>query len=205
MTDSAFWKARQMKSRLRSSFDYRMLVHGSSVFVPLFAEATSRLIVITGLTLVTVAYALSELLRIKGKHVPLVTSFTLRMSPQGEHGGFISKPVFLAAGIILSLIMFSGNVAYAAIVIVAVGDPTARFIGKVFGRTRLGRKSLEGFMAGWIVSLLAASVFVSPLLAMIGATTGMLLELSGILDDNLTIPIGAGSLILAATLVQSWL
>jgi hypothetical protein len=62
-----------MRSRLRSSFDYRMLVHGSSIFIPLVAEASSRLIVIAGLTLITIVYALSEFIRIREKHVPIVT------------------------------------------------------------------------------------------------------------------------------------
>jgi len=56
-----------------------------------------------------------------------------------------------------------------------------------------------------IVSFAAALLWVPPHLALLGSAAGMLLELLGILDDNLAIPIGAGSAMLIATILQPFI
>jgi dolichol kinase len=63
------------------------------------------------------------------------------------------------------------------------------------------QKTLEGFAAGWLVSFAAALLWVPPHLALIGSAVGMLFELLGLLDDNLTTPIGAGSAMLIASIL----
>jgi dolichol kinase len=60
---------------------------------------------------------------------------------------------------------------------------------------------LEGFAAGLVASFLVACLWVPPSLAIVGSATGMLFEMIGILDDNLTIPIGAGSAMFIASIL----
>lgn len=75
-------------------------------------------------------------------------------------------------------------------------------VGRRIGRTHATkRKTLEGFAAGLTVSFLVASLLISPIIALIGATGGMLMELLDVPDDNLTMPIFAGALMTLATLV----
>jgi dolichol kinase len=178
-----------------------MVAHGSALLIPFLAEATSESTVLTALIAVTALYLLSEALRLKGERLPLITEFTLRMSVEDEKGHFIARPVYLAAGVILSMVVFPKTVSYAAITIVAVGDPVASYYGQRFGRTHIGAKTLEGFGAGSIASFAAALLWVYPSLALIGSLAGMSLELLGIFDDNLTIPIAAGSVIFAASVL----
>jgi dolichol kinase len=45
-----------------------------------------------------------------------------------------------------------------------------------------------------------ALFLVSPFIGAAGSIAGMTLELSGFLDDNLTIPLGSGIIMLVATL-----
>jgi dolichol kinase len=52
-----------------------------------------------------------------------------------------------------------------------------------------------------LVSFAAALLWVPPYLALTGSLAGMLLELLGIFDDNLAIPIGAGSAMLIASIM----
>lgn len=177
---------------------YRTVVHVSALLIPLFAEASSKTIVLASLIAITACYILSESLRLMGKQLPVITGFTLKMSRVGESEHFIAQPVFLAVGTILSLILFPKNIAYASIAIVAVGDPVATHVGGKFGQRCIGRKTLEGFAAGLVASFAAASVWVSLDLAVVGSVTGMLLELLGTLEDNLTMPLGAGSTIVIA-------
>ena len=172
-------------------------MHASAVLVPVLAEATTRTLALILLTLVTVGYTISELLRLRGVRLPLITAFTLKMCRGQESVGFVSRPAYLALGVILALLLFPKNIAYASIAIVGIGDPVAAYVGGRFGRRRIGRKSLEGFMTGSIAAFLATLLVVPPVLGAVGSIAGMVIELAGILDDNFTMPVGAGIAMIA--------
>jgi len=179
----------------------RMTVHACALLVPFLVESTSKSPVLIALGVVTLLYVLSEILRLKGKELPLITRFTLRMSVDDERTHFVVAPASLSAGVILSLLLFPENIAYASIATVAVGDLVAAYVGERFGRTYIGLRTLEGFAAGLVASFLVACLWVPPSLAIVGSATGMLFELIGILNDNLTIPIGAGSAMFIASIL----
>jgi len=180
----------------------RKIVHLLALLVPVFCELTSKSVILTVLSLITLTYVLEEVLRLKGQSLPLITSFTLKLSRPEERISFIIRPVYLAIGVILTLIFFPSMIAYSSIWIGAIGDPVAAIVGKKFGRRRIMRqKTLEGFGAGLIASFLAASLFVSPFLALMGAVGAMFMELIDMPDDNLTMPVVAGALMTFATLV----
>jgi phytol kinase len=112
-------------------------------------------------------------------------------------------------GVILALQLFPSEIAYAAILILAVGDGVSALIGP-FGKmkTRLSDKKLfEGTIAGSIFGATAAMVFVNPLEAFVAAFVAMLFEAMEIrfnqklLNDNVTVPLVAGTVI---TLLRSW-
>ena len=104
------------------------------------------------LFVILVVYAIAELFRLQGRQVPAISEFTLAMSRPEERGHLIARPIFLAAGIILTLILFPRSIAYASITILAVGDPIAAYVGARFGRRYIRCKSWEGFVAGKKVS-----------------------------------------------------
>ena len=187
------WNGRTLTSKRR------MIVHASTVLVPMLAEATSRNLVLVLLALVTVGYILSELLRLRGVRLPLITAFTLKMIRGQESVGFASRPVYLALGVILVLLLFPKTIAYASIAIVGIGDPVAAYVGGRFGRRRIGRKSLEGFMAGSIAAFIGTLIVVAPITGAIGSIAGMLIELVGIWDDNFAIPLAAGIAMIGAS------
>jgi len=181
------------QSAFTLGWNHRQLVHLSSILVPLLVEVTSKPFVLAALCAVTLVYAAVELLRIRGRSVPLISQFTLRMSREDERSHFIAAPIFLAVGVILALLLFPRNIAYASIVVVAIGDPVAAYIGGEHGRRRVGGKTWEGFAAGAFAAFLPTLILVPPIVGAIGSITGMLLELIGGIDDNLTIPIGSGA------------
>ena len=179
----------------------RKIVHLSAVLVPVFCELTSKTVILTALSIITVAYILQEALRLKGQPLPIIALFTLKLSRPEERRSFIIRPAYLAIGIILTLILFPSTIAYSSIWIGAIGDPVAAIIGRRIGRRRiLRRKTLEGFAAGLAASFLAASLLLSPLIALIGAAGAMFMELLDVPDDNLTMPVVAGALMTLATL-----
>lgn len=179
----------------------RKIVHLSALLVPILAEVTGKAVVLVALSLVTILFVLEEALRLRGRRLPLITSFTLRMSRPEETRSLIRRPIYLALGIILALLLFSRPIAYTSIGITAVADPAAAYVGARYGRTHLTRKkTLEGSLAGLTASVLLASVLVSPFTALAGAAGAMLMELVAIPDDNVTIPMGAGAIMTLTTL-----
>jgi len=177
----------------------RKLIHLFALLVPILTQLTSKPIVLAALCVVLLAYTIEEVLRLHGRSLPVLTAFTLRMSEPGESAHFITRPVYLAIGVILALILFPTRIAYASVAIVAVGDPIAAYTGQRFGRRHIRpKKTLEGSLAGFIASFLLASLIIDPLAAFLGAGGAMLLELLDTPDDNLTMPIGAGAVMLAA-------
>jgi phytol kinase len=192
---------RDRRSDFTLTSQLRSVVHLSVMLIPFLAETTSIPLVVSAIVVTTVVYILSEMLRLRGKSVPLITRFTLVMIRKNESPGLVVAPICLAVGVVLSLLFFPKDIAYASITIVALGDPVASYVGRKLGRIHVRQKTVEGFTAGLIVSFAAALFWVPPHLALAGSVTGMLLELLGLLDDNLTIPIGAGSAMLITSIL----
>ena len=179
----------------------RKAVHLLAVLVPLVSELTSKYLVLAALSIITIAYVLGEVFRLKGDGLPIITPFTLKMSRPEERTGFIIRPAYFAIGIILALVLYPSAIAYASTCIGAIGDSVAAIVGGRFGHRRIvRRKTVEGFAAGLTVAFLMASFFVSPLIALLGAVGAMIMELIDVPDDNLTMPIVAGALMTLATL-----
>jgi dolichol kinase len=107
-------------------------------------------------------------------------------------------PYILGVG--LSLWAFSAPAASTAICFLAFGDVAATTIGQRFGRTRIGKKSLEGTVAfvaaalfsGYLLSF--AELRISSGIMILGALVAAGVELLPLpLNDNLTIPLIAGA------------
>ena len=180
----------------------RKAVHLLALLVPPVCELTSKPLVVAALSIITVAYFLEEVLRLKGHSLPVITPFTLKLSRPEERTSFIIRPAYLAIGIILALVLYPSMIAYASICVGAVGDPTAAMVGARFGHRRIvRRKTVEGFAAGLAAAFLLASFLVSPFIALVGAVGAMIMELVDVPDDNLTMPVVAGALMTLATLI----
>jgi dolichol kinase len=96
--------------------------------------------------------------------------------------------------------------AVLGVIILAIGDPAAGWIGRAFGRTKLvGNRSLEGTLA-FVLFAAPASFVVLHLfhpelepgtavgIAIVASVAGALAELfSNKLDDNFMVPVSAGS------------
>ena len=76
-----------------------------------------------------------------------------------------------------------------------LGDMSAALVGKMWGRTKLlGKKSLEGSAACFVVCVLIALVKLNPVIAIIGALVATIVELIPFpIDDNLTVPLVSGA------------
>jgi dolichol kinase len=141
-------------------------------------------------------YIASEFARIEGINFPLISAITRRAATKPELHEFVTAPIFFAAGIILSLLLFPEPINYVSIAVLALGDGAATLFGRKLGRKTFPfnkGKKMEGTVFGFIFALLGAIFFVSPLKALIGAAVGMLMEVQPTpVSDNLTIPLTTG-------------
>ncbi len=147
-----------------------------------------------------VTYSISEHYRLKGRAFPLFTTITT-MAMRNDIGGenqkvFVKAPLYFAAGILASLLIFPAPFNYVAIAVVTLGDGFASVVGRMFGKHKIphtGGKSLEGTIAGVFCAFAGALIFVSPMTAIAAALAGMGVELLRLrVSDNLTIPIVSG-------------
>lgn len=114
----------------------------------------------------------------------------------------------------LAFLIFPLNTASAAGATLAVSDSLSTIIGRKFGRHRvLGKKTLEGTAAFFLSALFVCLLFFNPATAIAGAAAATIAELlpewkrisssklSGLLDDNLLIPLIAGLAISLALMI----
>jgi len=99
---------------------------------------------------------------------------------------------YFYAGCAFSFILFPLDIASASSIILAVGDSFSAIIGRLFGKHRIGQRTVEGTLAFVLTAFLASVFFVNPFMALSGAIIGSLVELTSKINDNLTIPLVSG-------------
>ena len=189
-------------SRLSNGEILRKAIHISGFAVPFACvQLSNASLVSTALFLVTIVYAASEIARTKGTNFPVFSTITRKAAASNpEINHFVTAPISFATGILLTLLIFPTNIAYSSIAVLTLGDGFACIFGKIFGKTSLffnRKKKLEGTICGFTCAFLGATLFVSPLKALVAAAVGMLAEcLHTPIDDNLVTPLAAGAAII---------
>jgi HAD superfamily phosphoserine phosphatase-like hydrolase len=155
-----------------------------------------NILVASFILLITVLYILSELARVRGINIPILSSITWNAANKTELYEFATAPIYFALGIAISLMIFPAPIRYVAITTLTIGDGCAHIFGMKFGRTPLPfnkGKNLEGTLFGFLFAFLGAMIFVDPTEALIAAAVGILVEALPLpLNDNLTMPLASG-------------
>lgn len=119
--------------------------------------------------------------------------------PHEISGGFTGASYILATAT-MTIILFPKTVAIAALIFIIIGDTAAALVGRQFGRHRLvGNKSWEGSAACLVSSCLASFLIpgLPPAAGLVGAVIATAAEaFSGKIDDNLTVPLSSGLVML---------
>jgi len=173
----------------------RYLIHclGFTVpFISILAGNTLAALLILGSSVV---YFLSENLRLKGVRFPILTNLTLHIAREGETYRLVAAPLYFAAGIFLTLVLFPIPISYVAITVLTLGDSTADLFGRLFGRSYYPfnkAKTVEGTLCGFCASFGGTLFFTTPVAAVVGALMGMITEALPLpIDDNLSVPLSA--------------
>lgn len=120
---------------------------------------------------------------------------------------------FYVLGAFFLSLFLKKSIVSASMLISSLGDSSSHLIGKKFGRIKhpLSKtKNIEGNIAGAVLGGVGASIFVFPAYAFVAAFLSMFVEgvdfggkAEKILDDNLTVPIVSGVVIVVARIIFS--
>jgi dolichol kinase len=182
----------------------REAIHTSSFLLTFICiYVTGNILLASVILFLAVLYTISEVARVRGINIPVLSSVTWRAANKTELYEFATAPIHFALGIAISLLIFPEPIRYVAITALTLGDGGAHIFGMKFGKTKLPfnkGKNIEGTIFGLIFTFLGAMLFVDPARALLAATVGMLVEgIPSPINDNFTIPLSTG-IILALTL-----
>lgn len=175
----------------------RKSIHLCTAFVPSFF-ALDYWKTFFALTFILLVYCTSEILRMRGKAIPLFAKLTEVASRKRDENKFVLGPVTLVLGILSSALLFPPEAERIALYALAFGDGLASLSGKLFGRTHIpftrGKTvagSLACFFAVFISSFLVCKKTEAALAFGVVALFTEMLPLKDF--DNFLIPLVIGA------------
>ncbi|MBI2829876.1 MAG: hypothetical protein HYX81_01810 [Chloroflexi bacterium] len=158
-----------------------------------------RFPVVIALAVCTVTFLTFEAARLDMPYVRRYFFVLFAPVMRKEEENQLTGGSYLLIGSLVSALVFPAYIASIAIVFLALGDPTAGIVGRWLGKTPVWRKNLEGNFACFAACLLGGGLvagFLSPqpvIMLVFGAFAATVCQaLPWRLNDNLTIPIGSG-------------
>lgn len=174
----------------------RKSIHLLIAFVP-FLLSISKSGTIILLSAGTAGYAIFEALRMNGITIPFVSALTVRAARLRDAGRFVTGPVTLGLGALISVLLFDIPAASVAIYILAFGDSFSSLVGKTLGKYQIPftkGKSVEGSLTCFAASMLSALVVTGkPGESLIIAIIATFVEAIPAKDwDNIILPLATG-------------
>jgi dolichol kinase len=168
-----------------------LIVVGVLLFTPLTARAVSWILA-AALTVMVLLDAL-RLLRPEVNRV-FFRAFLFLASPREK--GRLASSTWYVLGVLLTLLLFPVEISVAAILVLALADPAASVLGRLYGKRRFGKGTLVGssaFLAVAFPCLLTVMAWPAALAAAAAIATVEIIPWP--LDDNLVLPIASGVII----------
>lgn len=171
-------------------------IHAAGFFMPVIAGMIGIPIVTATIITIAIIYTISELFRLEGRTIPLVSAITRHAASQSELYSFAAAPIYFAFGIVATMLLFPTQAGGAAIAMFCLGDSAASLFGGLISTSLPFNKgkTWEGSVAGFFFAFLAGCIFVSPPLALVGAAFAMTIEVLPLpVNDNVVVPILTGA------------
>ncbi len=139
-----------------------------------------------------IGLVISDLIK-RGCNIPLCKEIVRHVQRGHERHlpgkGALVLALAILALLALNLIYFQNEkIVIGALIVLAAGDSVAPIVGIKFGKLKIGKRSVEGTIAGIVASFLVLLLLFAPQTALIAAVLGMLAEFLPF-DDNFAIPI----------------
>lgn len=183
----------------------RKLIHYAALIFPLATAATAQKVwVLAAIAIGILVIAALEILRKKDERLneKLLRFFGGIHRPEEAHK--TSALIYTFSGSFLTILIFPKPIAILALLYLVFGDGSAALVGKLWGRTPVFGKSLEGMLANLltcgIVGFLAAGFLPLKIsVVLFGASAAALAEVMPFpVNDNLSVPI------LSALAMAAW-
>ncbi|RKZ22981.1 hypothetical protein DRQ16_01835 [bacterium] len=176
----------------------RKLIHLSSFLIPLLyyvipPEWHPRLLLMG----FTVIYITLDVLRLRIKKLRILFQRIFEGVIKPEERANLTAGTWLLVAADIAVILFPKEIAVLALAYTAIGDTSAYFIGKRYGKRKvLGKKTVEGTLGGLLANVLLALLFPGPKhVFLIGAVIASFSELLPLPpDDNFCIPLLSGGI-----------
>ncbi len=177
---------------------FRKTIHLCTAFIPFllahFFSVTLCLLITVGLL-----YSVSELLRLHGIQVPLISEITEAAARKRDEDRFVLGPLTLVCGIIITALLWKQPAAAIGIFALAFGDGLASLAGKLFGTVHIpgtSGKTVAGSLACFTAIFCSTWLYThNTRFALIIAIAGMFIEVLPLKDfDNLLIPVLLGGI-----------
>ncbi len=178
----------------------RKLIHLFAIIIPVVSYHLSKKDTLIILGIVALGFVTVDALRLRVN--PLKTVFIIifgSMLRKRELKSFTGGTYLMIASF-LSALLFSKYIFLSAVSFLIVGDTFSAIIGQAFGRIKIGRKTLEGGLAGfvscllvvWCIHKLAYPDF-PIIIGVIGAVVASAVEIMPVdINDNVVIPLSSG-------------
>ena len=173
----------------------RKTTHLSGLFIPLLyitLDKTQMLIIVGCLT--GTALAIEFLKWVSEGFRNLFFRYFKSILRTHEQKGALTGATFYILSTFLCILFFQKNIAIVCILFVVLGDAVAALVGIKWGRIKLiGKKSLEGSAACFLVCTSISLIWLNPIIGIAGAFVATIVELLPLrIDDNLTVSLISG-------------
>jgi dolichol kinase len=185
----------QLVERTRGLQPWRRAFHAANgVAVALLPEAIGLgrgpVLGVLGILLVVVVAADIARLRDTRLNALFFRMFPAFASPREAVG--IASSTWYLVGVFLTYALFPMRVAVPGILVLALADPAAGTLGRLFGKRRLGHGTWVGSAAFLAVAFAVLALHLGPAAGLAAALIVTMVEVvPWRLDDNLTVPVGA--------------
>ena len=142
----------------------------------------------------------ADILRLQNKNVNQTLTRLFKPIMRENELNRLAGTSYLLTGTILLALIFEPHIVSLSLLFLSFADPIASFVGIKYGKDKLfNNKSLQGFMAAFVVCFLVTSIYlyivnVEHYLLVLSLCAGLIGAVSELvpvwkLDDNLTMPL----------------
>lgn len=156
----------------------------------------SRPLALAALSLVLAVLLALDFVRLRDRRVNALFFRVFKPFASPREARKTASSTWYVVGILTALVLFPVHVVIPGILVLALADPAASVLGRLWGRRRLGKGSVEGTVIFSVVAFFVLLPFVPPPAAAMAAVLTALVEILPLgLDDNFTIPLTASTLV----------
>lgn len=173
-------------------------VNGTLVALALTVLDLSHATVLAITAVVAATLVALDVARLASPRVNALFFAAFRHLASPREAGGLASSTWYALGILITVAAFPLRAAVSGILVLALADPLASYVGRRWGRRPFLGATLEGTALFAAVAFCILTVRHGPLVGVLGGIVLALAErLSWPLDDNLTVPVVGGAVVTA--------